>query len=171
MPTASPPKKITPAPCPWDDLRPDGKGLSVHDFLTTMFSHTSNGLRRTITLPYAERFDLSVSEWRILSVLAHLGSLPFPDVVTEAAADKAQVSRTLQLLGKRGLARLEQPPTGRKGMVCHMTPKGQTLYEKVMPEARRSQAAMILKLSPEERRTLYSVLRKLRSECAASEGS
>lgn len=166
MRTAPIPTEDTAPPCPWDELRPDGKGLSVHDFLTTLFSHTSNGLRRAITLPYAERFDLSVSEWRILSVLAHTGSLPFPDVVAEAAADKAQVSRTLQLLGKRGLVKLEQPPTGRKGMVCHMTAKGQALYAQVMPVARRSQAAMILTLTPEERRTLYSVLHKLRTQCA-----
>lgn len=76
--------------CPWDGLEPDGTGLSVHDFLTTLFSHTSNGLRRAITVPYADQFGLSVSEWRILSVLTHAGSLPFPELVRKSAADRAQ---------------------------------------------------------------------------------
>ena len=157
-------------PCPWDGLTPEGTGLDVHDFLTTLFSHTSNGLRRAITLPYAERFDLSVSEWRLLSVLAHAGSLPFPDLVAESAADKALVSRTLQLLAKRGLVKVLTPPVGRKGMVVSMTDEGQLLYEKVMPMAQRSQAAMILTLSAHERRTLYEVLRRLRAQCAEVQG-
>ena len=100
---ARPPEPHAAPPCPWDDLPPEGTGLDVHNFLTTLFSHTSNGLRRSITLPYAERFDLSVSEWRLLSVLAAAGTLPFPELVAESAADKAQVSRTLQLMAKRGL--------------------------------------------------------------------
>ena len=59
--------------------------------------------------------------------------------------------------------------TGRKGMLLHVTPKGGTLYDEVMPVAQRSQAAMILKLSPEVRRTLYFVLKQLRNECGDSD--
>ena len=162
------PRTNHPPPSPWDDLSPEGTGLDVHDFLTTQFSYTANALRRAITLPYAERFDLSVSEWRLLSVLAAAGSLAFPDLVTESAVDKAQVSRTLQLMTKRGLVAVETPPTGRKGMVVHLTPEGLALYERVMPEAQRTQTAMILTLSPQERRTLYDVLQRLRSQCAGA---
>ena len=165
-PARSPDPHAAP-PCPWDDLTPEGTGLDVHNFLTTLFSHTSNGLRRSITLPYAERFDLSVSEWRLLSVLAAAGTLPFPELVAESAADKAQVSRTLQLMAKRGLVDVVTPPAGRKGMVVAMTPAGQSLYERIMPEAQRSQAAMILTLSPHERRTLYEVLHRLEQQLNA----
>ena len=157
--------------CPWDPLEPDGAGLSVHDFLTTLFSHTSNGLSRAITVPYANQFGLSVSEWRILSVLAHAGSLPFPELVKESAADKGQVSRTLAALTQRELTTVEVPPAGRKGMLCHVTEKGRDLYKQVMPVAQRSQAAMILKLPPDARRTLYAVLKTLRSECGEMDGS
>ena len=152
--------------CPWDELGPDGQGLGVHDFITTLFSHTANALRRRITVPYADRHDLSVSEWRVLSVLAVAGSLSFPDLVDQAAADKAQVSRTLKLLGERGWVRVETVGSHRRGgVVCHMTPSGQTLYEAVLPEARQSQAAMILTLSPDERRLLYHLLKRLRQRC------
>ncbi len=169
-PPALPPEtEADDAANPWTDLAPDGAGLAVHDFLTTMFSHTSNGLRRAITLPYADRFELTVSEWRILSVLAHAGSLPFAELVELAAADKAQVSRALRLLGDRGLVETQTPgPRGRKGLICRMTEAGQALYGEIMPLARRSQAEMILTLSREERRVLYTVLGKLRRQCGAA---
>jgi DNA-binding MarR family transcriptional regulator len=168
-PALSPETGAEDAANPWTDLSPDGAGLAVHDFLTTMFSHTSNGLRRAITLPYADRFELTVSEWRILSVLAHAGSLPFAELVELAAADKAQVSRALRLLGDRGLVEMQTPgPRGRKGLICLMTEAGQALYQEIMPLARRSQAQMILTLSRDERRVLYTVLGKLRRQCGAA---
>jgi len=165
----TPPSPPEAAACPWADLPPDGDALPVHDFLTTLFSHTSNALRRAITLPYAEQFELSVSEWRILSVLAHAGTLPFAELVELAAADKAQVSRALRLLGERGLVEVQAPGVkSRKGLVCLVTERGRALYEEVIPIARRSQAAMILSLSREERSTLYTVLNKLRRQCEAA---
>lgn len=155
------------AACPWSPLDEAGTGLAVHDFLTTMFSQTSNGLRRAITLPYAGRHGLTLSEWRVLSVLAVPGEMPFTELVDQAATDKAQVSRTLQLLAGRGLVRTEALGASRRhGMVCHMTEAGRALVDRVMPEARRAQAAMLLTLSDDERRLLYRVLTKLRARCA-----
>lgn len=153
---------------PWFDLSPDGETLAVHDFLTTMCSQTSNALRRAITMPYAGRHGLTLAEWRVLSVLAHGDELPFAQLVDGAAADKAQVSRTLQLLAGRGLVQTQAlGATRRHGTVCRMTDAGRALVAEVMPEARRSQAAMILTLEPEERRVLYRALRKLRERSSA----
>jgi DNA-binding MarR family transcriptional regulator len=165
-----PPRDTAGTHCPWSPLDEAGSGLAVHDFLTTMFSQTSNGLRRAITLPYAGRHGLTLSEWRVLSVLAVPGEMPFTELVDQAATDKAQVSRTLQLLAGRGLVRTEALGASRRhGMVCHMTEAGRELVDLVMPEARRAQAAMLLTLSDEERRVLHGVLTRLRARCAAGD--
>lgn len=154
---------------PWSGLAPDGAGLSVHDFLTTSFSQTTNRLRRAITLPYVARFGLGVSEWRVLSVLAHRDAMPFAELAEQAAADKAQVSRVLQVLAGRGLVETRaQGAARRHGTMCHMTDEGRRLYAQIMPLARRSQAAMILQLDRDERRVLYGALQKLRALCAGA---
>lgn len=159
-----------PTTCPWDELGPDGAGLDVHDFITTQFSYTSNSLRRAITLPYAERYALTVSEWRMLSVLAgNNNRLAYPDLVQESSADKAQVSRALRLMSERGLVDVQTPPSGRKGMVVVLTAEGRALYERIMPHAQRSQAEMILSLTQQERRILYDVLHRLRARCDATD--
>ncbi len=159
-------------PSPWDDLQPSGEGLIVHDFLTTLVTHAANGLRRNITVPYADAHGLSVSEWRMLSVLAHAGTLSFSELVVEAVADKAQVSRSLRLLQERGLVKLdEEEPGSRKKLQCRISRKGKALYETVMQVARASQARMILQLDPEERRALYHTLKKLMRLCGEQGGS
>ena len=151
---------------PWEHLAPGGRGLSVGDFVTTVVSYAGNALRRTITQSYAEKYGLTISEWRILSVLAHAEELQFSDLVMLSATDKAQVSRTVKLMAARGLVDTEvQGRTRGQKVVCKVTKEGADLYRQVMPIAQRRQAAMLLRLSKEERTVLYRALKKLRAFC------
>ncbi len=156
--------KTTPA-CPWLDLDATGAGLSVDDFITTVTSRTANALRRSITVPYADGHGLSVSQWRLLSVLAEAREMSFADLVVASVSDKAMVSRTLRLLQERGWVQVDHQGSNPrwKQIVCRITPAGQALHRKVMPQARQAQAAMILRLSPEERVTVYRALKMLRA--------
>ncbi|MGO4332294.1 MarR family winged helix-turn-helix transcriptional regulator [Cupriavidus sp. 2TAF22] len=152
--------------CPWAELDENGSGLVVDDFLTTMLSQLVNALRRTVTLPYAEKFELSVPEWRVLALLAHARPLPFAELVLQSTSDKALVSRTLRLLEGRGLVQLDsEGNTPRKKLICSITPAGLALHEQVMPLARKSQAEVIRLLEPGERRAMYQALRKLHGLC------
>jgi hypothetical protein len=92
-----------PAGNPWTALDEAGSGLTVDAFLTTLMSQVGNALRRTITVPYADAAELTVSEWRLLALIAHAGELPFSALVVQSTSDKALVSRTLRLLEERGL--------------------------------------------------------------------
>lgn len=153
------------ASCPWSNLDEQGRGLSVDDFLTTVTSRAANALRRAITVPYADREGLSVSQWRLLSVLAEAREMSFADLVVAAVADKAMVSRTLRTLQERGWVRVDHQGSNPrwKQMRCSLTPSGQALHRKVMPQARRAQAAMILRMSAQERVVVYRALKMLRA--------
>ncbi len=158
---------------PWADLDEAGTGLSVDDFITTMISRTSTALRRALTGSYAGASGLTISEWRMLSVLAHAKEMTFPDLVVAAVADKAQVSRTLRLMQERGLVAVEKEGSNPRWQVmrCKMTPEGTALYRKVMPQARRTQAAMIRQLEPADRAAMYRALKLLRQVCEDSAGA
>lgn len=156
---------------PWTGLDEQGTGLTVDDFLTTMLSQLVNALRRTVTQPYAERFDLTVPEWRLLALLAHAGELPFAELVVQSTSDKALVSRTLRLLEQRGLVRLSNAGnTPRKKLFCSITSAGMALHDQVIPLARRHQAAVLRLLDIGEREALYRALRKLHAQCVMGPG-
>lgn len=151
------------AECPWARLEDGGQSLTSEDFLTTMMSHASNALRRSMTVPYAEQAGLTLSEWRMLSALAEAGQLPFMEVVARTAADKAQVSRTLRLMEARGLLSLHHEQEGaRKWQTCRISEAGLALYARIIPEVRQRQAAVIRQFSPRERALLYRTLQALR---------
>lgn len=154
------------APTPWHELDESGTGLTVDAFITTLMSQVGNALRRTITLPYAEQFGLSVSEWRLLSLVAHAQRVAFSDLVLQSSSDKALVSRTLKLLEGRGLVALEaEGNTPRKKVYCVITERGQELHSQAIPIARARQAAAIRALPVEERDAMYRALLKLRAYC------
>ena len=64
-PAGPPNDPATPTlPNPWEHLDEAGTGLIVEHFLTTTVSRVGNALRRTITVPYADAFQITVTEWR-----------------------------------------------------------------------------------------------------------
>ncbi|MDP9877535.1 DNA-binding MarR family transcriptional regulator [Variovorax boronicumulans] len=155
---------------PWHDLDAHGTGLSVDVFITTLMSQVGSALRRTITVPYADQFGLTVSEWRLLSLVAHAGRIAFADLVVQSTSDKALVSRALKLLEGRGLVALQaEGNTPRKKLFCAITPSGEALHREAIPIARARQAAALRALAPEERDGLYRALRKLQQYCQQAE--
>lgn len=157
-------------PTPWTHLDEAGTTLTVDAFITTMMSQVGNALRRTITLPYADQFGLSVSEWRVLALVAHAETVAFSDLVVQSTSDKALVSRTLKLLESRGLVQLSsEGNTPRKKVFCTVTPEGKKLHAEAIPIARRRQAAAIRVLEPAERDAMYRALIKLREYCRVEE--
>lgn len=160
MPT--PATRTTKPANPWGDLSPQGEGLTVDNFLTTRLSEVTNKARRNITQHYATEAGLSVSEWRILSLVAHARELPFGELVVQSTSDKALVSRTLRALESRGLVAVLPDAGGhRKKLVCAITPSGDALHAQVIPIARQRQAEAVCVLSAEERRVLFRALGKL----------
>lgn len=165
-----PKRPASPSITPWSDLRESGESLTVDAFLTTLMSQVGNALRRTITTPYAERFGLSVSEWRLLSLIAHAGRIAFSELVEQSTSDKALVSRGLKRLELQGLVVLQgEGHTPRKKIYCEVTPQGAALHEEAIPIARAAQAEAICAIAPEDRDAMFRGLIALREYCNARE--
>ena len=157
---------MKPAAHPWKDLDPHGKALSVDDFLTTKIVRLGEALRRQLTQAYVESAGLTQSQWRILSVVAEHPGMRMNDLVTQAAVDKSLVSRVLRQLEGLGLVELDSVPNApRKGLTCQLSTPGRRLYAKTIVQARRTQAAMLLRLNATERTVLYQAIGKLAACC------
>ena len=157
-----------PPTSPWNNLNAAGDQLRVDDFITTRVVRLGIVLRKRITQRYVSTLGMTEPQWRILSVMAESPQMSMTRLVTEAVVDKALVSRILRQLEEQGLVQLKSEPNApRKGLQCMLSTKGRTLYEKAIPEVRRQQAAMILKMSPEERDVTYHALKKLYALCTS----
>jgi DNA-binding MarR family transcriptional regulator len=153
--------------CPWADVGDDGANLTVDNFPTTLIVTLANSLRRMVTVPYAEQFDLTVSEWRLLSLLVHYVAVPFGELVALSGSDKALVSRALRRLQERGFVELRLL-RGRSRSCYRVTRKGRALHDKVIPVARAHQARVLAGLTQDERVNLYTTLKKLHALCGVA---
>ncbi len=161
-------RSIRPNPenCPWKEIQEDGRNLTVDQFPSTVIVQLANSLRREVTTKYAEKYGLTVSEWRLLSLLARFAPIPFGELVALSGSDKALVSRTLRSLEQHGFCTVQPEPGGhKKKLVCNITPEGRAKHEIVMPVAQRLQAAVLAQLTEVERETMYSALMKLHQAC------
>ena len=72
----------------------------------------------TIARVYEQRFDLSVTEWRVMAVLGALDGLSAREVAERTAMDKVAVSRALAGLVGAGTREPAHQPRTTSGDPC-----------------------------------------------------
>ena len=106
-------------------------------------------------------YDLSVVEWWTIGQLAIESPGTVSGIVDLTQNDKAQVSRAVALLIKKGLVRKEDNPEDKRSSLLFLTDKGQELYDQVLPMRQKSQNLLLEQLSPEERKSMERAIKKL----------
>ena len=148
---------------PWAQPGAAGENLALQDFPSFLFVRLANVIQRDVTSRYLADLNLNAPQWRVLAALATYSPIPFSDLVKLSMSDKALVSRSLQALADRGFARVEADPAHGKKLICTITGKGKSLYQRVLPRARVAQAKILQLLDFEERVALHGALVKLRA--------
>ncbi|MEP7311845.1 MAG: MarR family winged helix-turn-helix transcriptional regulator [Pseudomonadota bacterium] len=158
-----------PDACPWIDPGPEGENLRVEDFPTFILLRLATAAKVHITRRYLDQFGVSLPEWRLLALVARFSPLPFGEVALRSSMDKGQVSRTLQVIRRKGFVRVnavnssKRPRSGSTAprIEVFVTPKGRALCQKIVPVARKQQMRLLMLMSPKERQTFYSVARRM----------
>lgn len=128
--------------------------------------------KHAMHLQCLEPWNLSMPEWRLLSIVAERSPLRFSRLAQLTAMDKAQVSRALRTAQEKGLvessieAPADRPPPAdvRKSagkLQVALTAAGRAIHDKVMPLAQREQMRLIELMTPEERKVLLDIMQRL----------
>jgi DNA-binding MarR family transcriptional regulator len=135
--------------------------LELERFLPYRLSVLSNTISQAIAREYAERFDLSITEWRVIAVLGRYPGLSANEVAERTAMDKVAVSRAVARLIDAGRLTRDTHGDDRRRSVLELTPRGQRLYEQIAPLALRRERELLETLDAEEQRWLDRILDKL----------
>ena len=117
--------------------RPAGseKVWDLAAFLPYRLSVVSNSLSADLARLYADRYGLSVPEWRVVAILGAFGRMTASEVVVRTAMDKVQVSRSVARLKEAGHLERQVDPEDRRRAHLSLTAAGQALYREVVPRA------------------------------------
>jgi DNA-binding MarR family transcriptional regulator len=140
--------------------------LVLEHFLPYRLSVLSNTVSSRIAKSYAERFQLTVAEWRVMAVLGRFPGLTAAEVAERTAMDKVQVSRAVARLKKA--RRIEQRAVEGDGRARHLflTDQGQGVYAQIVPMARDYEQRFLASLNAGERVQLDRLLDKLATAAA-----
>jgi len=135
--------------------------MNLQVFLPYRLAVVSEAVSRSLAAVYAERFNLSRDEWRVLAALALRNDIKSTELAALTTLDKMQVSRALTRMERDGLLEREPDPSDRRNLLVRLLPAGRALYRKIVPMARAREAYLLESLDPQERATLSSALDKL----------
>lgn len=143
------------------EAKADADAFRLEDFLpyqlAVLAELTSAGFARV----YAERFGLSIPEWRVLATVAAVPRVRAKDVVAARHLPKTAVSRAVASLRRRGCLKVDVNRADKRESFLSLTPKGRALHAQLVPLARSYAENLLGRLDPAERRALESALRKL----------
>jgi DNA-binding MarR family transcriptional regulator len=135
--------------------------LELDRFLPYRLSVLSNRLSAAIARCYESRFQLSVTEWRVIAVLGRFPGLSANEVAERTAMDKVAVSRAVSRLLESGRLQRDLHDADRRRSVLELSEAGRAIFDAVVPLALDYERALLEALEPDERATLLALLDKL----------
>lgn len=140
---------------------PDHAPLELESFVPYQLSIVSNTVSQAIADDYQARYDLAVTEWRVMAVLARFDGLSAREVAERTAMDKVAVSRALARLVAADRVRRQTHQDDRRRSVLGLTAAGWRIHDEVAPMARQRERELLAKLEPGEQAWLRRILDKL----------
>jgi DNA-binding MarR family transcriptional regulator len=136
-------------------------GLILEDFLPYRLSVLANRVSRAIAQRYADEFDLTIPEWRVMAILGRSSGLTAREVAEATEMDKVAISRAVARLmaNKRVSARADREDARRQMLT--LTREGERIYARIAPVALASEARLLKALTPADQAALDRLLDRL----------
>jgi DNA-binding MarR family transcriptional regulator len=128
------------------------------------FSKIGRALSQQMALHVRRECGLNLAGYRILTMLAECNSASIRDIAADIDLDKAQVTRAIANLTKRGLTIHTVDKRDRRLRVVKLTPAGQKLFASIIPFSAARQERLERCLTTADLRVLWKALAVLSDE-------
>jgi DNA-binding MarR family transcriptional regulator len=135
--------------------------LELENFLPYRLSILSNTVSQSIAAEYQDRFELSMTEWRVMAVLGRFAELSAREVAERTAMDKVAVSRAVARLVEAGRVDRSIHDGDKRRSVLKLSEAGWAIHDEVAPMARSHERDLLAKLDETERTQLNRIIDKL----------
>lgn len=135
--------------------------MKLGQFLTYRLARVQAKLNAQATRMLKDVSGLSLTQWRIMMLIAATGTARSSDLTRAAEFDKGQFSRKLKTLIQSGLVRARVNENDHRVQMLSLTDSGRQLYEFVLPRMQARQRALRDVLTEQELDAVFSALDKL----------
>ncbi len=132
-------------------------------FLTYRLACVQTRLNRQALKILSCNFGLTLSQWRVLALIAGGGEISSRSLTEISTMDKGLVSRTIKGLVKAGILQGRTNAADHRQYLWSPTEKGRALYEAALPVMRKRQRHLRASLGEAQLHHLLSALSALES--------
>ena len=136
-------------------------GTAFEASISFLVCTLGNRLSVTAERVLRRELNLSLMEWRVLTVLAVEPAAPPGRIVAVAGVNKAAVSRAVNSLERRGLLKRVAAPEHRLRTQLFLTEAGQAMHDRGTDARLHSEDESLAGLSPTDRERLLQSLRQM----------
>ena len=140
---------------------PQSPTLDLENFLPYRLTILASHIAVTFAKQHAERFGLSIPEWRVIATLGLHSVLTSAQLTERTSMDKAKVSRAITRLQAAGLILRQVNEEDLRSAFLSLTDTGRAMHDKIVPIAISLEQDLISILSEEELRNFKNVLERL----------
>jgi len=133
--------------------------LELDRYVPGLLLWLSNKVSASASTLYRERFDLGVTDWRVLSYFEIHEWSTASQACELMGLDKAAVSRSVAVLKDGGW--LRSRPDGLRKVEYATTASGRRLHDRIVKLAIAREEALLTGFSPEERETMIRGLHRM----------
>lgn len=159
-PTAS--EKTAPAARPLPDK------LQPSDVLTRLLK-LQNRLMAPFSTHVEKRYKISLNEFRMLMSIGRVGVTASHELAAQTGVNAMGVSRAINELHRHGRITISVDPDNRRRKSLQLTPEGQRLYERLIPETEKVASYLFEVLRPDEVMAFDHYVRTLTAQLEATD--
>ena len=137
--------------------------LDLDSFLPYRLAVIAARVSKSMSVLYAERFGISIAEWRVIAHLARSERVSVRDIHARVNLDKVKVSRAVSRLEEAGLVLKASNAADNRLLDITLSDEGWSVYRQIVPLANGFEADLLSVLDEAERAALERIFEKLHS--------
>jgi DNA-binding MarR family transcriptional regulator len=145
---------------------PDQTGLKLEEFLPYRLNVCAGLVTQALSRIYIDRYQIGVSEWRVLVTLGQYGMMTAKAIGTHSHMHKTKVSRAVALLERRKLVTRRANRADLREAFLSLTPAGRDVYSELAPIALDFARQLLGAVDGADRAALDRALTKLTERAA-----
>lgn len=106
-------------------------------------------------------FNISLAEWRVLAFVGVSGPSTAATIGMHGRIDRAEISRAVAALERKGLATREPHPNHRRKLIIKPTERGEALFQEVRRERQSFFQSMLETISPADGKVVERSLKAM----------
>ena len=135
--------------------------LDLNSYVPALLAFIDNKLSAHAAKLYKDQFNTTLTEFRILTMLAVEPNINAQRIIELIGLDKAGVSRTIKQLHEKALLIVTPDPQDLRSNTLQLTASGQALYDEVLIAAQEREQKLLAEFNHMEIENLIYLLNKL----------